>query len=123
MDQLRQMGRVEARLDLHPPELGRMQLHLAMEDGHMNLRLVVQNDAVKRLMEAQQEPLRVRFADMGVSVGQFDVRRDGGSPNDQRPSSSEPSAQPIQAETAGPLRPRKAHARVANPSALVDVVA
>ena len=39
----------------------------------MNVRMIVQDDAAKCLLEQQQEPLRVRFQEMGVSVGQFDV--------------------------------------------------
>jgi len=123
MDQLRQMGRVEVQLDLHPPELGRVQLHLAMEDGRLNVRMVVQDDAAKRVMDMQAEPLRVRFSEMGVSVGHFDVRREGGSPNQNQQPASEPSAQAIQTDKNGPVRLRKAYAQLVNSHALVDVMA
>jgi flagellar hook-length control protein FliK len=122
LDQLRQMGHAEVQLDLHPPELGRVQLHLTMDDGHVNVHMIVQDEGVKRMMDQQLEPLRVRFSEMGVSVGQFDVRRDGGSPNQNQQASSEPSLQAIQTDKNGALRPRKPYAQVADPLALVDVI-
>ena len=48
LDQLRQTGRVEMQLELHPPELGRVQLHLTLEDGHLNVRMTVQDENAKR---------------------------------------------------------------------------
>ncbi len=98
LDQLRQTGRVDVRFDLHPPELGRVGLHLSLEDGRMNVRLTVQDDSVKRTLDQQLEPLRTRMSAMGVSVGQFDVRRDGNGPNQNQQRAPEPSAQPAQAD-------------------------
>ncbi len=123
LDQLRQLGRVEVQLDLHPPELGRVQLHLAVEDGHVNVRMIVQDDAAKRLLEQQQEPLRVRFQEMGVSVGQFDVRRDGGAPYQQHRPAPEASTQTLQSGSPGVDRLRKAYTRLAKANGLVDVLA
>jgi flagellar hook-length control protein FliK len=123
LNEARQMGRALVQVDLHPPELGRVQLHLAMEDGHLNVRMIVQDEAVKRLLDMHQEPLRVRFAEMGVSVGQFDVRRDGGSPQQNRHTSSAPSAQPIQTDKNGPTRLRIAYTLLGQRQALVDVIA
>jgi flagellar hook-length control protein FliK len=122
MDQLRQMGRVEVQVDLHPPEVGRVQLHLTLEDGRLNVRMLVQDENAKRLIDQQIEPLRVRFSEMGVSVGQFDVRRDGNSPNPDQ-QAAEPSAQALQ--TAKPAAPRmqKTYGQVAKADALVDVLA
>ena len=51
------------QVDLNPPELGRVQVHLSMQDNQVNVRMVVQNDGVKRLMDQQiRQPLRVRFS-------------------------------------------------------------
>ena len=123
MDQLRQSGRVEMQLELQPPELGRVQLHLTLEDGRLNVRMVVQDENAKQMINQQLEPLRVRFSEMGVSVGQFDVRRDGSSPNPERQPPAEPSAQTLQADKARAGRLQKTYAKVANSSASVDVIA
>jgi flagellar hook-length control protein FliK len=123
LDQLRQLGHVEIQLDLHPPELGRVQLHLAMDDGRVNVRMLVQDDAVKRLMDLQLTPLRVRFAEMGVRVGQFDVRRDGSAPHSNHQPAPEPSLQPIQPARAGPAPARKAYRPLGNTAGSVDVIA
>ena len=79
LDQVRQTGRADLRMDLQPPELGKMRLHLTLQDDNLHVRLTVQDEGVKRLLDQQLEPLRVHFAEMGVSIGQFDVRSDGGS--------------------------------------------
>jgi flagellar hook-length control protein FliK len=123
LDQVRQVGRVDLQFDLHPPELGRVQLHLTLEDGRVNVHMTVQDDNAKRLIDQQVEPLRVRFADMGVNVGQFDVRRDGNSANPEQQHAAERSAQASQADSATAPRLQKTYAKVANASALVDVIA
>ena len=123
LDQLRQMGRVELQLDLHPPELGRVQLHLALEDGKVNVHMTVQDENTKRLIDQQMEPLRVRFSEMGVSVGQFDVRRDGSSSHPDKQPAPEPSAQSAQADKNGAARLQKTYALRGNSHALVDVLA
>lgn len=123
MDQLRQMGRVEMQLNLHPPELGRVQLHLTLEDGQLNVRMLVQDESAKRLIDQQLEPLRVRFSEMGVSVGQFDVRRDGNSAHPEQQQPAEPSAQALQADSRTGPRLQKPYAKVGNADALVDLIA
>jgi hypothetical protein len=80
---LRETGRAEVQMNLHPPELGRIQIHLTMHDGNMSVQMTVQDDTVKRLLDQQLEPLRVRLNELGVGIGQFDIRRDGGSANPQ----------------------------------------
>jgi flagellar hook-length control protein FliK len=123
LDQLQQQGRVELQLNLHPPELGRVQLHLTLEDGHLNVRMVVQDESAKRMIDQHLEPLRVRFAEMGVSVGQFDVRRDGSSSNPERQPAAEPSVQALQAGATPTWRLQKTYGNVAKSTALVDVIA
>ncbi len=121
LDQLRHLGRIEIQFDLHPPELGRVQLHLTLEDGRVNVHMLVPNDTVKRLMDVQLTPWRAKFADMGVSVGQFDVRRDGGSTNPQR--TPERSLQPIQPVRRSPAPVQRIYASFGNADSSVDVMA
>jgi flagellar hook-length control protein FliK len=123
LGQLQQVGRVEAQLNLHPPELGRVQVHLALADGRLNVRMLVQDDNAKRAIDQQLEPLRVRFAEMGVSVGQFDVRRDGNSANAEQQQAAEPSAQALQPDSAAAADAQKSYAKFVNADALVDVIA
>jgi len=78
MATLQQTGRAEVQMNLHPPELGQIQMHLKFEDGNMHIQMTVQSDNVKRILDQQLEPLRVRMSEMGVGIGQFDVRRDAG---------------------------------------------
>ena len=121
MQQVRERGHVEVRMELHPPELGRMHLHLALEDGEVSVRMFVENDGAKQVLDTQMEPLRVRFEEMGVSLGQFDVRRDGNSGEQHPPQEFEmASDQPRSGRSMGPRGP---YANVAAPRGLVDVLA
>lgn len=123
LPQLQQTGRVEAQLNLHPPELGRLQLHLSLEDGRLSVRMLVQDDNVKRMLDQQIEPLRVRFAEMGVSVGQFDVRREGAWANPNQQEFAASSAQTLKANNPKIAGPNKSYATLANSEAAVDVIA
>ena len=57
LDQLRETGRLEVHMNLDPPELAR-SAHLTVEDGHLSVRFLVQNDGAKNALDAQLEPLR-----------------------------------------------------------------
>jgi hypothetical protein len=80
-------GCTEFRIQLDPPELGRVQVHLVATDQGMSARLVVQNEAARQMMEKQLPGLRLSLAQAGVTLGHLDVRRDGGH-------SHEPGRQP-----------------------------
>jgi flagellar hook-length control protein FliK len=123
LDQLKQSGRLDLRFDLHPPELGRVGLRLYLEDGRVNVRMTVQDNSVKRTVDQQLEPLRARLSALGVSVGQFDVRRDGNSPNQNQQRAPEPSAQTAQADENGPAKARKSYTPSLSPQTLVDLMA
>jgi flagellar hook-length control protein FliK len=122
LDQLRQSGHVEVQMNLHPPELGHVQLHLALDDGQVSVHFVVQNDGAKAALDHQMEPLRARFAEMGLAMGQFDVRRDGAS-NQETAAQPEASAQTAQAVTKATAPARKPYVPLANSLTSVDVMA
>jgi flagellar hook-length control protein FliK len=123
LNQLRQQGRVDVQINLSPPQLGQVQLHLSLQNNQVSVRMVVQDDSVKRLLDQQMTPLRDRIAQMGVSVGHFDVRRDGSSPNQEQPPAPNPTSNTAQAAAGGKISLRKTYVPLANPSALVDVIA
>jgi hypothetical protein len=121
---LRQTGQAELLMDLHPPELGHVRLHLAVEDdGLVHVRIVVHTDGAQRVIDQQLDPLRARLEEMGVSVGQFDVRRDGGSPDHPARRETDPSAKTTQTAMNVRLRLQKTYVQIVNPLALVDVIA
>ncbi len=123
LDQLRQDGRVEVHLNLHPPELGHMQMHLALEDNQLNVHMVVQDDAAKRALDQQLEPLRVHFAQIGVNLGQLDVRRDG-DPQASHPESSIDFEEAVEGiRRAGRRRIPAEYAAAASGDGFVDIVA
>ncbi len=68
----------EFQLRLDPPELGEVKVRVLATGDRIEARLVVSDDAVKRLIESQLPELRQRLEAAGVSVPTFDVSTDGG---------------------------------------------
>jgi flagellar hook-length control protein FliK len=71
-------GQTEFRVRLDPPELGTVRVHLTVNDQTITAKVVVASDATRQLIESQVDHLRQTLADAGVSLGRFDVSRDGG---------------------------------------------
>jgi flagellar hook-length control protein FliK len=122
-EQARATGPSEADFDLHSSELGRVHFHLTMEDSRLNIHVVVYNDTAKRLLDLHREPWRARFAEIGVRVGQFDVRRDGESAQHRQAPLSEPCAQALQSGVRQAAGLGKNDATLAKRNTLVDVLA
>jgi flagellar hook-length control protein FliK len=117
IDQLREAGRHEAHLTIHPGELGPVHVHVEMDGPRLSIHFAVHSDDAKTALEQQLDPLRIRFEQMGLSLGQFDVRKDGGSHREQDDGSFLPVGQ------RGAVLARKPYFRVANSSGRVDVIA
>jgi flagellar hook-length control protein FliK len=72
----------EMLVRLEPPELGRLQLRMALADGELSARMVVENKAVKELVESQLPQLRQGLQDQGFQVDKLLVEtrsEDGGN--------------------------------------------
>lgn len=102
-------GGHEFQLRLDPPELGEVKVRVLAMGDRMEARLVVSDDAVKRMIESQLPELRQRLEAAGVLVQKFDVTTgDGGQANtgggwDQPQSSPAPrNATPTSRPTARP---------------------
>ena len=67
-------GRTEVRVQLRPPELGSVRLHLVSDSNNMiEARIVTERDDVRQLVERNLPQLREALASSGVEVGHFDV--------------------------------------------------
>ncbi len=102
-------GRHEFQLRLDPPELGEVKVRVLAMGDKIEARLVVSDDAVRKLIESQLPDLRQRLEQAGVSVPKFDVTTDGGRANtggdawDRHHSPATPrTATPTAAPTARP---------------------
>ena len=60
-------------LQLHPEELGAVQLEVAVRDGQLHLRAVAETDSTRRLLAASIPELREQLTDAGVSAGSLEV--------------------------------------------------
>jgi flagellar hook-length control protein FliK len=74
-------GTTEFQLRLDPPDLGEVKVRVLATGDRIEARLVVSDDAVKRLIESQLPELRQRLEAAGVSVPKFDVTTGGGDAN------------------------------------------
>jgi hypothetical protein len=80
---LRQVGRYlkvtldgkhsEIRFQLHPDELGTVDVKVILHDGLVRAELTAQNSAVKAVLDSNLEQLRSRLSDQGLSVDQLNV--------------------------------------------------
>jgi len=74
-------GRSEVSLQLWPPSLGRLQVRLTLEDGHVAVRMDATTAQAKELIQANLPALRTAFQDQGLPIaGLFvSVGQGGGS--------------------------------------------
>jgi len=115
-------GGHEFQLRLDPPELGEVKVRVLAMGDRVEARLVVSDDAVKRMIESQLPELRQRLEAAGVPVQKFDVMTgDGGRSNtggggwDR--SQPAPTPRNTAATTSLPA------ARPTQPGGLIDVTA
>lgn len=78
-ESLRADGTAEIRLRLDPPELGTVRIHLIADaDGGIHGRILVEDEAVRRLLDGQMGGLRDRLQQAGISLSRFEVAQDHG---------------------------------------------
>ena len=58
---------------IHPPELGRLDLDLAIKNGHLHASLNAESVIVKEAIEANLNQLRQQLTDQGLIVEKFEV--------------------------------------------------
>lgn len=76
VDRMRWMlraGRHTSRLELNPPELGRLDLEVVLDRGVLRAHIGAENLAVKHLIESNLGQLRDQLSQLGVTVEKFDV--------------------------------------------------
>jgi len=81
---IRRRGRTEVRIQLHPPELGRMRLEIAQVSGRLEVRLRIEDPGLRDALRADLRQLERSLRDSDVDLSRMDVsdfgagRRDGG---------------------------------------------
>ena len=110
-------GEQRARIELHPAELGAVDVHIKLRDDVAAVSISVQHAHARELIEASIPRLREMFAGQGLNLVDVDVsgQRDGGraradDPEDRAPSPrawrkhAEPELAPIAAPSRHPTR-------------------
>jgi hypothetical protein len=66
-------GESRTRLNLHPPELGRIQIEISLESNKLSATLLTETQVVKELMEAHLGQLRQHLAQHNLQLESFQV--------------------------------------------------
>lgn len=66
-------GEQRSRLQIHPPELGRVDLDVVIKQGHLQVNMGAETLNVKELIEANLNQLKQQLSDLGFNVDKFDV--------------------------------------------------
>jgi len=70
---VRQNGRSTVRMQLNPPEMGRIRLAVEMRAGRLEVRMRVENPAVRQAMSRERDNLDRTLRDAQVDVQRFEV--------------------------------------------------
>lgn len=103
LDQLRiRMDNVknEARIQLHPPELGEIKIHMAMEERGLTVRMEANEPLTRQLLERDLQQLKDTLAEAGIDVGRFDINSGRDSAQQYRAGSAGGSSSNYEAETS-----------------------
>ena len=98
-------GHHEARLNLHPAELGPLQVTLSISDQHAQALFTTAHDSVRRALEAALPQLRATLAAQGIALGEASVGTQSQPGRDQTGGFADPSPAP-----PGPRSERSADA-------------
>lgn len=63
----------QLEMQLHPANLGTLQIHVASKGGVLTANFVAQNEAVKAALESQMVQLKENFSEQGVKVEAIEV--------------------------------------------------
>lgn len=70
-------GESRAVIQLHPPELGRVQMELVVHDNQVTAKINTENAAVKEVILANLDQLKSNLANAGTQINKFDVEVGG----------------------------------------------
>jgi hypothetical protein len=66
-------GEYQSRLQITPPELGRLDIDLTIKNGHVQANLSAENSAVKEIIEANLNQLKQQLSSQGLTIDKFNV--------------------------------------------------
>ncbi len=66
-------GEYQSRLQITPPELGKLDIDLTIKNGHIHANLSTENAAVKEIIQANLNQLKNQLSNQGYFVDRFDV--------------------------------------------------
>jgi flagellar hook-length control protein FliK len=117
-------NRITLHLQLDPPGLGQVRVHVSASDHVVNARLVVQEESTRQLLESQVGLLRDQLMESGVVLGRFAVRSEGGGSGSQE-QPAEHEQMPVQPRSQTRVLKKSAElpGRDPGPQGTIDVIA
>ncbi len=66
-------GEYQSRLQITPPELGKLDIDLVIKNGHVQANLSAESSAVKEIIEANLNQLKQQLNSQGLTIDKFNV--------------------------------------------------
>ncbi len=82
-------GKHEARLKLHPPELGEIHLSVSVDRGEVKLLLTVEHPRAAEAIQQHLHQLEVSLQELGLQLGGAEINLAGGGGQDHAPERNE----------------------------------
>lgn len=79
-----------AELQLHPADLGRLSIHIGLQDGQASVQLITHTPEARQLLEQALPQLQQLLAQNGMKLGDSQVSQDSRGSNERFPAAGNP---------------------------------
>jgi len=100
-------GKHEARLKLHPPELGEMHLSVSVDRGEVKLLLTVEHPRAAEMVSQHLHQLELSLQELGLQFGGAEINLAGGNPQYTPHKNHETFSQTVSLRSEGPEEVRQ----------------
>jgi len=73
METIKEGGKTTMKVNLHPEELGKMEITLTMEDGKLSGKILLDNREIRQIFTERLEELSNTLKSSNIQIGKFEV--------------------------------------------------
>ncbi|HSR03400.1 MAG TPA: flagellar hook-length control protein FliK, partial [Proteiniclasticum sp.] len=96
METIKEGGKTTMKVNLHPEELGKMEITLTMEDGKLSGKILLDNREIRQIFTERLEELSNTLKSNSIQIGKFEVGvGDRGEGNQGRQESKQQMQNPF----------------------------
>jgi hypothetical protein len=114
-------GTYQIRIEMRPPELGRVDMRVEMRDGVLHASIHTEHSQTAELVRAALDDLRARLDADGMRSGQFTVDSHGAGTSARDGETQAPAPPRIDDPADTPDKPRAVAAATTASDSLLDV--